>query len=93
MKLSFFLCLSIFLDKKKNKKIKILEGVEYLCYDREFEWFNIKYNCQRAASRRSEAARRQPIIKPCAKVPRQNKSPDRGLNESRINVTKSNVRY
>ena len=34
----------------------------------------------------------QPIIKPCAKVPSQNESPDRRLNESRINVTKSNVR-
>ena len=32
-------------------------------------------------------------IKTCAKVPRQNESPDRRLNESRINVTRSNVRY
>ena len=41
---------------------------------------------------REDARRGGSLIKPCAKVLRQNESPDSGLNESRINVTKSNVR-
>ena len=41
---------------------------------------------------REDARRGSSLIKPYAKVPRQNESPDRGLNESRINVTKINVR-